>query len=286
MNSQQDQSHNAPRKQPSRLWYLVSAAVLLGSAGLFVGVLVSKSKAMRGRINPMPRFVGPTDEAGVIVTIDQPDKLNIFYENLGTFNGRTFNTPRHQVWTTFDGPAMYCKVTHVASAKTVDVHLPGFDESNDKRNITKDLIYAYNLGDRQGHGVWVFNAQTPGDYRIVLTYDDAVLLEPKNITIPPELTKAQKAEMVSGEGATYEAARRDAIERAALAELKPIDVLFAVGPDPTQGSYFNVIGLKGAATVFAFGFTFSALTALVTLMLRSGHVTPRGQLADVRRFGQ
>ena len=62
-------------------------------------------------------------------------------------------------------------------------------------------------------------------------------------------------------------------------------MLFAVGPDPTCGSFFNVIGLKGAATVLAFGFTFAVLTSLVTLMLRSGHVIPRGEIEHVRRMG-
>lgn len=280
-------AHDQPtRKIPSRLWYVLSAVVLIASVSLFVIVLDKKSKAMRDRIEPLPRFVGPTGEAGFIVTVAEPSKQNIFHENLGTLDGRAFDTPRRQVWTTFDAPAMHCVVTHADTGKAVEVRLPGVGEISDKREVTKDLVITYDLGDRQGHSAWVFEATQPGDYRIVLTYDDAVLLEPGDVTIPPELTKAQKKEMVSGEGADYEAARRDAVERAALAELEPIDVLFAVGPDPTQGSYFNVIGLKGAATVLAFGFTFASLTSLVVLMLRGGHVTPRGEIEHIKRMGR
>ena len=283
-------SESAPQqpthKRPSRKWYALSAAVLIASASLFIIVLINKSKVMRDRIEPLPRFVGPTDEAGFIVTVTEPGKQNIFHENLGTLDGRAFDTPRRQVWTTFDTPAMHCVVTHADTGEAIEVRLPGVGEISDKREITKDLVITYDLGDRQGHSAWVFKAAQPGDYRIVLTYDEAVLLEPGDVVVPPELTKTQKKEMISGEGADYEAARRDAVERAALAELEPIDVLFAVGPDPTQGSYFNVIGLKGAATVLAFGFTFAALTSLVVLMLRGGHVTPRGEIEHIQRMGQ
>lgn len=252
--------------------------------GQFIAVLISKSQALHSRIDPMPRFVGPTGPDGAVVNVEQPGKQNIFHENTGTLDGRSFDTPRRQVWTTFDAPAMHCTVTHVASGQAVEVRLPGVGETIDKREVTKDLVLAYDIGGRQGHSVWVFDAAEAGEYRIVVAYDEAVSLEPGDVAIPPELTKAQKKEMVSDEGAAYEAARRDAVERAALAELEPLEVLFAVGPDPTRGSYFNVIGLKGAATLFAFGFTFAALTSLVTLMLRGGHVTPRGELAEVRRL--
>lgn len=284
---QRETDPNTPtRKRPSRGWYVLSAVVLIGSVSLFIVVLKNKMQVMQDRIESLPRFVGPTGDAGFIVTVDEPGKQNIFHENLGTLDGRSFDTPRRQVWTTFDAPAMHCEVTFVQTGQATEVRLPGVGEVSDKREVTKDLVVPYNFNGRQGHSVWVFEAPDAGDYRIVLTYDDAVLLEPGDVAVPPELTKAQKKEMVSGEGADYEAARRDAVERAALAELEPIDVLFAVGPDPTQGSFFNVIGLKGAATVLAFGFTFSVLTSLVTLMLRGGHVTPRGELNDVRRLGQ
>lgn len=274
------------RNRPSRKWYLLSAVVLAGSLGLFIAVLVHKAQALRERIEPLPRFVGPTNEAGFLVTIDEPGKQNIFYENRGEFDGTLYDTRRRQIWTTFDAPAMQCTVTHAGSGKAVEVRLPGVGETTDKREVTKDLIVAYDFNGRLGHSAWVFDADQPGEYRVVLSYNEAVYLEPGDVEIPPELTKAEKKKMVSADGAAYEAARRDAVERAALAELEPIEVLFAVGPDPTVGSFFEVIGLKGAATVLAFGFTFAVLTSLVTLMLRNGHVTPRGEVEHIRRFGK
>ncbi|MFK7789898.1 MAG: hypothetical protein AB8C95_10465 [Phycisphaeraceae bacterium] len=277
---------SSPRKRPSRFWYLLSAVVLLASAALFALVIINKSRALHDRIEPLPRFVGPTDEAGFVMTVMEPGKQNIFYENLGTLGDQSFDTPRRQVWTTFDAPAMTCVVTHIESGEVAEVRMPGTAESPDKREITKDLIVAYDFNGRQGHSAWVFEADQVGEYRIVLKYDEAVYRKPSEVDIPAELTKAEKRTMNSTEGAAYEQARREIIEQAALAELEPIDVLFAVGPDPTVGSFFEVIGLKGAATVLAFGFTFAALTSLVTLMLRGGHVTPRGEMEHVQRLGK
>src|SRR5690606_7006136 len=134
----------------------------------------------------------------------------------------------------------------------VELRLPGVGAVVDKRVVTKDLIYTYDFAGRQGHGAWVFEADQPGDYRVVLQYVDAVRLEPDDVTVPPELTKAQMKTMTSAQGEAYEAKRRDAVERAALAHLEPVDVLFAVGPDPTAGGFFELIGLKGAATILAF----------------------------------
>lgn len=274
------------RKRPSRVWYLVSAVVFLASLTVFVLTLRAKAVYLQDQLAPMPRFVGPTDEDGVVIAVDQVGKHNIYYENSGTLDGKAFDTPRRQVWTTFESPAMTCTVTRVDTGEPVTVHLPGQDEVEKKSKTSENQIVAYDIAGMQGHSIWVFEADEPGAYRITLDYEPAVYLEPGDVEIPPELTKAQKKEMLSEDGEAYEAARRDALEKASLALLEPVDVLFAVGPDPTVRSFFNVIGLKGAATLLAFGFTFAALTSLVTLMLRGGHVTPRGDIESVKRLGQ
>ncbi len=271
------------RRAPSRRWYLLALVLMVGSVAVFAGAVMSKAAHLKKQIEQMPRFVAPTGEAGFIVTIDMPGKQNLFYENRGTLEGRTFDTRRRQVWTTFDTPSMTCVVTHVETGNRAEVRLPGVGETTDKREVTKDLVYPYDFAGRQGHSAWVFEANQPGDYRIVLRYKDAVRLEPGDIDIPKELTRAEQKEMLSGAGEQHEEARREAIEQAALAELQPVDVLFAVGPDPTRGGFFALVGLKGAATVLAFGFTFSVLITLVTYMLRNGHVTPRGEMSEVRR---
>ena len=282
-SSPQDQT---PRKRPSRTWYLVSAVVMLASLAVFVFTVRAKSSYLHGQIEPMPRFAAPTGEDGTIVSLDARGKHNLFYENRGSLEGKTYDTPRRQIWTTYASPSMTCTVTHVETGVEIEVRLPGQSDAEAKSKTSKDQIVAYDLAGMQGHSAWVFDVDQPGDYRIVLTYDEAVYLEPGEIEIPPELTKQQKKEMLSADGEAYEAARRTAIEKALLTELKPVDVLFAVGPDPTVNSFFNVIGLKGAASVLAFGFTFAALTSLVTLMLRGGHVTPRGETQSIKRLGE
>lgn len=276
----------APRKRPSRVWYLVSAMMLLLSLAVFVLTLRSKASYLHSQIAPMPRFVGPTSDEGVVITLSQTGKHNIFYENKGTLDGKAFKTPRSQVWTTYQSPSMTCTVTHIETGKAIAVRLPGQSALEEKSRVSQDQIVTYDLTGMQGHSVWVFDVEEAGDYRIALSYEDAVYLEPGSVEIPSELTDAEKKEMLSAEGIAHEASRREAVERNFLSQLEPIDVLFAVGPDPTRGSFFNVIGLKGAAAVLAFGFTFSALTALVTLMLRGGHVTPRGKIENVRRLGE
>ena len=284
MDSEPARQH-PERKRPSRKWYALSAVVLLGSVSLFVLTLLEKQARLNEQIAPMPRFVGPTSEAGFVVTLDRPGKHNIFYENLGVHEGKRFNTPRRQIWTTYEAPSMTCSVSRAEFGEAVEVRLPGQSDTESRSKISEDQIVAYDLSEMQGHSVWVFDVDRAGDYRIALRYNEAVHLEPGDVVIPPELTKAEKKKMLEEDGRIYEAERREAVERAALAELEPIEVLFAVGPAPTVGSFFEVFGLKGAATVLAFGFTFAVLTSLVTLMLRSGHVTPRGEVEHIRRFG-
>lgn len=271
---------------PSRKWYLLSLALLVGSATVFGLAVRDKMLFVNEQIEQMPRFNGPTGADGIVITVAEPGKQNIFYENLGSFEGATYDTPRRQIWTTYEAPSMTCRVTHVDTNKPAEVRLPGVGEEIKKTEVTKDLIASYNLPGRQGHSAWVFDAELAGEYRVVLEYVDAIALDPADFEIPPELTAADKREMTQADGARYEADRRDLIEQASLASLEPIEVLFAVGPDPTRGSLFEVLGLKGAATVLAFGFTFAVLITLVVFMLRAGHVTPRGELSKVQRgFG-
>lgn len=282
----QDNTHlNATqtRRKPGIRWYVLSAVMLVASVSVFALTVRSQIKLLHDKVEPMPRFVGPTSDAGVVITIDQPGKQNIFYENKGEFEGTSFSTPRRQVWTTFQSPSMTCVVTNEETGKALEVRLPGTSDAESKSKTSKDQVLTYDLAGMQGHSAWVFDVDSPGEYRIVMKYVEAVSLEPGDIAIPDELTKADKRKLTQEQGEAQEAERREAIERAALAELEPIDVLFAVGPDPTSGAYFEVIGLKGAAGVLAFGFTFSVLITLVTFMLRNGHITPRGELTDVKR---
>lgn len=272
-----------PRRKPSWLWYVLSAFIFLTSLAIFVGSLIGKSAAVHNRIEQMPRFVGPT-ETGSVIEIAEPGKHIIYHENKGTFGDRSFQTPRRQVWPTFASPAMTCSVVREVDGQAIEVRLPGVSDTvKDKREVNEDLIPTYDLADRQGHGVWLFEVTDPGRYRVTVTYVPDVMLDAEDIEVPAELTKAEMATITREQGKQLEEARRIAIERLQLARLEPVEVLFAVGEDPSRGSFFNVIGLKGAATVLAFGFTVSALIALVTLMLRGGHVTQRGELSDARR---
>ena len=278
-------TESTPEKyyKPSRRWYALAAVLLLLSLGVFIGTLVAKSAAVQDRITNMPRLVGPNPQ-GSEVELTEPGQYIIYHENLGTLDGRAFDTPRRQVWPTFASPAMTCAVVDLATGKPVELRLPGHtDKPKDKREVNTDLVPAYDTAGRQGHGVWVFDVDRPGRYRVTLAYVPEVELTIEQIEVAPPLTKAMQAEMTSAQGKAYEEARRAAEEKRELARLEPVDVLIAVGRDPSRGAFFEVIGLKGAAAVLAFGFTASAIIALVTLMLRGGHVTRRGELAQAQR---
>lgn len=269
--------------KPSRMWYALAAVLMLLSLGVFVGTLVAKSAAINGRITNMPRFVGP-NPGGSVVELTEPGQFIVYHENLGTLDGRSFDTPRRQVWPTFASPAMTCEVVDLATGKPVELRLPGHtDKPKDKREVNSDLVPAYDTAGRQGHGVWVFDVDRPGRYRVTLAYVPEVELSIEQVEVPPPLTKAMQAEMISVDGKAYEQARRAAEEKRELARLEPVDVLMAVGQDPSRGAFFEVMGLKGAAAVLAFGFTAASLIALVTLMLRGGHVTRRGELTEAQR---
>ncbi|MEM9019618.1 MAG: hypothetical protein AAGC44_03560 [Planctomycetota bacterium] len=274
---------NLPRKPPSRMWYALSAVILLMSFGVFFGAILSKAEAVRDRIETMPRFVAPI-EGGHVVDLAEPGHYIIYHENLGTLEGQAFDNPRRQVWPTMASPAMTCRITREGDGRSIEARLPGVDNpTQGKREVTTDLIPAYNTAGRQGHGVWVFDIDQPGRYRVELAYVPEINLDPDAIALPEALTREVQGTMTSAQGKAYEVARREAQERLALAGLEPVDVLIAVGQDPTDGSYFNLLGVRGAATVLAFGFTASAIIGLVTLMLRGGHVTPRGELNQVQR---
>ena len=208
----------APRKKPSRGWYLLSLVLLVGSIAVFVSALRHKAAYLNDQIIPMPRFVAPTGDDAVVITVAKPGKQNIYYENLGELDGKAFNTPRRQVWTTYQSPSMTCKVWYIETGDVIEVRLPGVNDQDKPSRTSEDQIVTYDLAGRQGHSAWVFDADRAGDYRIEIEYVDAVLLEPGSVEVPPELTKAQKKQMLSADGAAYETDRREAIERAALGE--------------------------------------------------------------------
>ncbi|MFI4862407.1 MAG: hypothetical protein ACIAXF_17210 [Phycisphaerales bacterium JB063] len=279
------------RRRPSRGWYVLSLLILLVSLGVFVAAVLDGRRQAWSEIESMPRLVGPTASAGVELELHEPGEHVVYYENLGTFEGRSFDTPRHQVWTTPTTPAMVCTVTRVEDGEAVAVRLLGQTGDDPAAlDADRDTSVIYGRADgtgRQGTGVWTFDVPEAGRYRVVLSYVDAVMLDPSAVEVPEPLTRREQAETDFAVAEQLEADRNEALARRALASLEPIDVLFAIGGDPTAGGFFQVLGLRGAATILAFGFTIATLMSLLTLMLRTGQVTERGKLEDVRRgFGR
>ena len=283
----------AARHRPSRGWYVLALLVVLVTGGVFAAAVMRERGRAWSSIEAMPRFVAPTGEGGVEIELAEAGEYVLFYENLGSFEGQSFNTPRQQVWTTPTQPAMACRVTSAGrgagEGEVVPVRLLGqtgdkpgeFDADRDTAVIYERR--AQGEAQRQGVGVWTFTIDEPGRYTVTADYLSAVHLDPATVEVPPELTRDEQSQMRFEDVERYEQERAEQINRLALASLEAKDVLFAVGQDPTAGSYFNVAGLKGAATLLAFGLTAGAIIALVTLMLRTGSVTERGTIENVRR---
>jgi len=282
----EDSPNAAPTKRPSRGWYVFSALLLLVSSVVFAMAFVSLWKA-RGAVSDMPRWVAPSAE-GHEVEIDTAGRFYIYYENKGEIDGRAFDTPRRQVWMTYDMPSMTCTVTPISSddseGEALLVRLLGQDGREfDKRDSQRDIVTVYDFDGRQGAAVWVVEVSEPGRYRIKTDYVEAVYADPESIVVLPELTREQEREMTSADAFQYEKDQRAAHERLELARLEPVEVVLALGQDPTRGALFAFLGLRGAAGLLAVCFTAASIISLVTLMLRSGHVTQRGEMADVQR---
>ena len=295
-----DQASEPNRSIPSRKWYALAGAILIVTFSVYVMAVVSQHRSSWAFINAWPRFIVP-DEQGAVVTIDKPGEYVIYYENRGTLDGRSFDTPRRQIWTTAASPAMTCAVTRLpentahesgealdsggdSGGEVIDVHLRGdVGPVEGESPPDTELLIAYKSEQRVGYGVWGFVADQPGEYRIQTAYVEAVYLTVEDIAVPEELTREAQAQMTFAQAQAYSQNRRDMEERLELAAMEPIEVLVAVGQDPTQGGYFNFIGLKGAAAVAAVGFTAASIIALVVLMLRTGQVTERGTLEEASR---
>ncbi|XAM00428.1 hypothetical protein OT109_03370 [Phycisphaeraceae bacterium D3-23] len=280
-------SADPPRKRPSRGWYVLAFLLLLVSGGVFVAAVLDGRSRAWAQIESMQRFVGPTDAGGVVLDLAEPGEYVVYYENLGDFEGASFDTPRHQVWTTPTMPAMTCRVAPADGGDALHVRLLGqTGDIADEFDQDRDTAVIYGRSDgtgRQGTGVWTMVVPEPGRYRIDVAYVESVMLDPVSIEVPVPLTRDEQSQTDFADAERHEADRQTAEARRALASLEPVDVLFAIGRDPTEGGFFQVLGLRGAASILAFGFTIATLMALVTLMLRTGQVTERGTMENVQR---
>lgn len=293
----------AARRRPSRKWYLLALAIVLVTAGVFVLTILGARRKSWAAIEAMPRWVAPTPTAesnaaapgstsgepehGVVIELPAAGDYVVYYESRGLFEGRLYDTPVHQVWTTPTLAAMTCAVAPADGGAPLTVRLLGqTGDTPGEMDADRDtsVIYRQDVEDgRQGTGIWAVSVPAAGRYVVDIAYREPVYLTPEEVEVPPELTRDEQSQMRFEDVERYEQERAEQLAKLALASLEPTDVLFAIGPDPTAGSYFNVAGLKGAATLLAFGLTAGAIIALVTLMLRTGSVTERGTMENVRR---
>lgn len=249
---------SAPPKRQSKRAYVLALLILVLSAGVFAGSIMLEDRRLNTAIDGLHRFIGP----GVTeLDLDEAGTLLVFYENRSEHAGQAYDTPRRLVWPFQDTRAMTLRVTEMATGEAMEARDP-------------ERIVVLDRSGREGKAVWQFTAPSAGRYRVETAWREesplAIYRDPEAFDSAREAwVQARQAEhdalqLAEGsEAATFDPAAVPFPGRL-LREFAPQPVVLSVGPDPVGFAYFQVIGLKGGATVLALGFTASVLIVLLT----------------------
>ncbi len=235
----------ASRSLPTRRGYAIGLTLIV-IGGLVFGVTVLvEAKRQAEAVAGFERVVVPGSH---VVTVAQAGEMLVFYENLSTAQGQAFDTFRKLVWPFQSTKAMKLDVVQMATGEALSTGTPL-------------RLTTYDIQGRQGSAVWAFDAPTPGAYRLTASW----------LELEPEIygeAAAFEAALAEHEAAATapNAAERD--EPFYMPGFRREPVVLAVGPEPLQGTLQNVLGLKGAATIFALSFTAGVLFILLTYVRR------------------
>ncbi|MEM6393745.1 MAG: hypothetical protein AAF797_13300 [Planctomycetota bacterium] len=275
-----DSAEHAGERRPGRGWYGAAVLMVLATAGLFGYAVWSKQQVMLERVEGFTRFVVPVDGAVGEVEVAEPGMYTVFYENIGAFEGRRFETPRRLVWPFQDEIALRVKVAGpsedgveqlaLSSVRQADGRtLQGDVDSDADSELTgrarPAVIYqtrGVGSGDdamagRAGLGFYQFEAVTAGVYRIEVGWKGQ-----DEFAVPIFRTVEERDAAKAAAGDEVFAGR-------VMGEYVPQPVLLAVGKDPvSEDVLFDIFGLKGAASLLAFAFTGAAVMVVVTWVRR------------------
>jgi hypothetical protein len=133
-----------PHPAPSRLWYVVAAAVALagwGGMGLF---LMTRLKDSPDR---MMRFLAPGD---AVLRLSKTGTYTIFHEYRSNLDGRTYDSP------TVSG--LDIKVTAQPGGELV--------------TLKAGMNSNYDIGNHAGRSLFDFEVSQPGSFHVVAAYPD------------------------------------------------------------------------------------------------------------------
>jgi hypothetical protein len=130
--------------KPSRWYFALAAAVIVGGAGLFAWVIWKGVSSIPSKVQQVVA-PGETD-----LTLPAPGNYTIYYELRSTIGNQVYSTGD-------DVPGLECSVTAKESGKAVA--------------LTRSTVAStYSFGGRAGVSLFDFHIDQPGVYRIAATY--------------------------------------------------------------------------------------------------------------------
>ncbi len=132
-------------RMPSRVWYVVAAAILIASVAGAVWLAVSRI----GNVGAgLVQVVVP---GSADLDLKQAGSYTIFHERVSTVDGRVYTAPSVS--------GLRVTVRSVATGREIATRRPGGSSR-------------YDFGGRSGTSVLAFDVDAPGTYRLEAAYED------------------------------------------------------------------------------------------------------------------
>jgi hypothetical protein len=142
-----------PRRRPSFLWYGLGALLLVVGVSAFLLSLYHAGQQVSETLNRMQRVVAPGIAS---VEFEEPGRYLIYYEKVGNFEGRDFDT----TGIFREAPALQIQLEQESSGEFVIVEQAKFDENESQM---------FNGG--RANSEFAFNIQHPGRYVIQVEHE-------------------------------------------------------------------------------------------------------------------
>jgi hypothetical protein len=113
---------DSARRRPSRGWYGIALVVMLVGVAAFVASVKVAQEKVADRLSQMQRFVAP---GSTTLTFDRPGRYLVYYEKVGEFDGRSFDTTR----VFRETPALDVDLRHDMTGEYVTVQQVKYEEN-------------------------------------------------------------------------------------------------------------------------------------------------------------
>jgi len=139
---------NEQRIKPSRIYYLLAAGIVVLGGGISACSLIAVFAHV---LQPGQSVIVPGEGD---VQLEQAGRYTVCYEYRSVIGGTIRCTPE-------DPPPLQCALTSQSNGREIPVK-------------PLDMGYRYTRGASEGVGVWSFNIDKPGNYKLVARYPQGV----------------------------------------------------------------------------------------------------------------